>query len=409
MTAVVLVGTLDTKGTEYAFVRDRLAQAGVTSIVVDTGVLGEPAFAPDIDRATVARSAGADVGELQLAGDRGRAMKVMSLGAARMISQLVEEGKVSGALALGGTGGTSLAARAFRDLPLGFPRVIVSTAASGNTEQYVGETDLILIPSVVDIAGLNRISRPVLANAAAALAGMVTQPPLASVSERPLVAASMFGVTTPCLTRARERLENLGYEVVVFHMTGSGGRAMESLIRQGYFAGILDITTTELADNLVGGVFDAGPDRLLAAARAGVPQVVSVGALDMVNFGPRNTVPPAFQSRKLYVHNSSVTLMRTTSDENEALGERLAAAVGNATGPTTVFLPLRGVSAIDVAGGPFADPDADAALFSAVRSGLTRAPQVDLVELDLDINDPAFADACVDRLVSQMTAHPHES
>ncbi len=394
---VVLIGALDTKGEEYAFVRDRLAAAGVGSIVVDIGVLGAPMFPADIDRAAVARAADANIDDLVSAADRGQAMDAMARGAASVVASLVEAGDVQGALALGGTGGTSVAAQAFRDLPLGFPRLIVSTAASGNTEPYIGASDLILAPSIVDIAGLNRISRRILANAAAAVAGMVVADPLPEVADRPLVAASMFGVTTACVTRARERLESLGYEVLVFHMTGSGGRAMEALIRQGYIAGVLDITTTELADHLVGGVFDAGPDRLTAAAAAGVPQVVSVGALDMVNFGARDTVPERFESRNLYVHNSSVTLMRTTADETALLGAELARKVAASTGDASILLPLKGVSAIATAGGPFHDADADAALFNSIRAGVA-GTDVELIELDLDVNDPDFADACADRL-----------
>lgn len=394
---VVLLGTLDTKGDEYAFIRDRLLASGVESVVIDVGVLGEPGFPPDIDRATVATAGDGSVDDLVAAGDRGAAMSVMAAGAARIVRGLVESGAVQGALALGGTGGTSLAATAFRGLPLGFPKLIVSTAAAGATEQYVGETDLILAPSVVDIAGLNQISLRILANAAAAVAGMLTAAPLPERELRPLVAASMFGVTTACVTHARERLESLGYEVLVFHMTGSGGRAMESLIRQGFFAGVLDLTTTELADDLVGGVFSAGPGRLTAAGEIGIPQVIAPGALDMVNFGAVETVPERFADRRLHVHNSSVTLMRTTAAECAELGARLAAKAAAATGPTTVLLPLGGISAIATADGPFADAAADDALFSAIRSGLAGS-EVDLVEVDTDINDPVFAQTAVDRL-----------
>ncbi len=295
--------------------------------------------------------------------------------------------------------------------PSGFPRLIVSTAASGNTEQYVGETDLILAPSIVDIAGLNRVSTVVLGNAAAAVGGMLLAPPIAQAQTKPLVAASMFGVTTPCVTRARERLEELGYEVLVFHMTGSGGRAMESLIRQGYIDGVLDVTTTELADNLVGGVFSAGPDRLTAAASAGIPQVVSVGALDMVNWGASGTVPEQFSQRNLFVHNSSVTLMRTTADECAVLGAELARKVATSTGPAVVVLPLGGISAIATPGGPFYDAAADDALFGAVRSGL-EGSAVELVESPHDINDPELAVWLADRLhalISQSADRPRAS
>jgi uncharacterized protein (UPF0261 family) len=281
--------------------------------------------------------------------------------------------------------------------------VIVSTAASGDTRAYVAESDLVLFPSVTDVAGVNRLSARILANAAAALAGMVMAPPVAVPADRPLVAASMFGVTTPCVTAARGLLEKAGYEVLVFHMTGTGGRTLEQLTAAGWLAGVLDVTTTELADELVGGVFSAGPDRLTAAGRAGVPQVVSVGALDMVNLGPRDTVPERFADRNLYVHNASVTLMRTTSEECAELGRRLATRLSASTGPTALFLPLRGISAIAVEGGPFHDPYADAALFAAIRSTLDRS-RVELVELDLEINDPAFAAAMSARLGALVTA-----
>ena len=394
---VVLLGALDTKGAEYDFVRQRLRDAGVDTILVDFGVLDEPQLAADIDRHSVARAGGSELADLASVADRGAAMAVMTRGAVEIVRDLVDSGRVQGALALGGTGGTSVAATAFRDLPLGFPRIILSTAASGNTEQYIGETDLILAPSVVDIAGLNRISSRMLANAAAAIVGMVTAPPLPDVGDKPLIAASMFGVTTPVVTRARERLEELGYEVLVFHMTGSGGRAMESLIRQGLIDGVLDITTTELADNLVGGVFSAGPSRLTAAAETGTPQIVSVGALDMVNFGPVDTVPADFRNRNLYVHNSSVTLMRTTPDECAKLGAELARKVAASTGPTFVLLPLGGVSAIATPGGPFHDADADEALFSAIRSGLADT-EVRIEESYREINDPTLAVELADRL-----------
>jgi len=406
--AVVLLGALDTKGAEYAFVRERLRTAGVDSIVVDFGVLGEAQITADVERSAVALAGGSSLDSLAQAADRGRAMATMSRGATAIVADLVRTGRAQGALALGGTGGTSVAAAAFRELPLGFPRLIVSTAASGSTEQYIGETDLILAPSVVDIAGLNRISIRILANAAAAIAGMVTAAPLPDVGTKPMVAASMFGVTTPCVTRARERLEELGYEVLVFHMTGAGGRAMESLIRHGFIDGVLDVTTTELADNLVGGVFSAGPSRLTAAAESGIPQVVSVGALDMVNFGPEETVPAQFRDRNLYVHNSSVTLMRTTPAESAQLGAELARKVADSTGPVTVVLPLGGVSAIATPGGPFYDADADAALFTAVREGLA-ASDVQLVESRLDINDPELASELADRLHALISAHAAET
>jgi uncharacterized protein (UPF0261 family) len=403
MATVVLVGTLDTKGAENEFVRDRLRAAGVDVLVVDTGVLESPAFRPDITRREVATAAGADFDALVAARDRGAAITAMAEGAEVVVRRLYEDGRLDGALALGGTGGTSIATQAFRALPLGVPKLVVSTAASGNTADYIRETDLVLMPSVVDIAGLNRISTRILANAAAAVAGMVTTAPLpAADSERPMVAASMFGVTTPCITRARARLETLGYEVLVFHMTGTGGRTLESLAARGLLAGVLDATTTELADELVGGIFSAGPDRLTAAGAAGIPQVVSVGALDMANFGPMDSVPAQFRDRNLYVHNPITTLMRTTPEECTELGTRLARRLSAATGPTSLFLPLRGVSAIDVDGGPFRDEAADRALFGAIHDELN-TQRVELVEMDTDVNDDRFADAMADRLHQLIT------
>jgi uncharacterized protein (UPF0261 family) len=403
MATVVLVGTLDTKGAENEFVRDRLRAAGVDVLVVDTGVLEPPGFPPDITRQEVAAAAGVDFDALVAARDRGAAITAMAEGAEVVVRRLYEDGRLDGALALGGTGGTSIATRAFRPLPLGVPKVVVSTAASGNTADYIRETDLVLMPSVTDIAGLNRISTRILANAAAAVAGMVTAAPLpAAAAGRPMVAASMFGVTTPCITRARARLETLGYEVLVFHMTGTGGRTLESLAAQGLLAGVLDATTTELADELVGGIFSAGPDRLSAAGKAGIPQVVSVGALDMVNFGPMDTVPDQFKDRNLYVHNPITTLMRTTAAENTELGTRLARRLNAATGPTSLFLPLRGVSAIDVDGAPFRDEAADRALFAAIHDQLD-TKRVELVEMDTDVNDDRFADAMADRLHQLIT------
>jgi uncharacterized protein (UPF0261 family) len=397
MPSVVLLGTLDTKGDEYAFVRDRLVAAGLTVVVVDAGVLGTPGLTADVTRDEVAAAADVDLAALRDAGDRGAAVTAMAAGAAAVVRRLYDEGRCDGALALGGTGGTSIAAAAFRGLPLGVPKVIVSTAAAGDTSAYLRETDLVLMPSVVDVAGVNRLSARILANAAAAVAGMVTAEPVHDAADLPLLAASMFGVTTPAVDMARGRLTDLGYEVLVFHMTGTGGRTLESLAGSGQLAGVLDLTTTELADELVGGVFSAGPDRLTAAGGAGIPQVVSVGALDMVNFGPLETVPPQFADRNLFVHNPSVTLMRTTPAECAELGRRLATRLNGSTGPVALLLPLRGISAIAVEGGPFHDPAADAALFDAIRDTVDRSV-VEVVEVDAAINDERFAHAAANAL-----------
>jgi uncharacterized protein (UPF0261 family) len=395
MARVVLLGTLDTKGHEYAFLRHRLRELGVEVLVVDAGVNAPVGIEPDVSHDEVARAAGADVGALAAAGDRGAAVTAMAAGAEEILKELYADGKVAGVIALGGSGGSSIAARAMRALPVGVPKLLVSTVASGDTRPYVGAVDVTLMYSVVDISGVNSVSARIMANAAGAIAGMVgARVPI--LESKPLVGATMFGVTTPCVTRARARLEELGYEVLVFHATGAGGQSLEALVRDGFLVGVLDTTTTELADELVGGVLSAGPDRLEAAGAAGVPQVVSLGALDMVNFGPRETVPAQFEGRNLYVHNPTITLMRTTPDECAELGRTIGRKLSAATGPTVLFVPLKGVSMIAVEGQPFYDPAADDALLAGLHETLDSS--VEVHELDTDINDPAFADAMADRL-----------
>ncbi len=398
---VLLLGTLDTKGEELGFVRERLALHGVGAVVADAGVLGPPRLTPDVTREELGAAAGVDVGALAAGEDRGAAIGAMAGAAAALARRLYDEGAIRGVVGAGGSGNTAIATAAMQALPVGVPKLMVSTMAAGDTRDYVGGVDVTLMASVTDVAGLNTISRRILANAAAAMAGMVTAPPLEAGEERPLVAATMFGVTTPCVTTAREALEARGYEVLVFHATGTGGRAMEALVEAGFLRGVLDATTTELCDDLVGGVLSAGPNRLEAAGRAGVPQVVSLGALDMVNFGARDSVPERFADRNLYVHNPSVTLMRTTPQESAELGRRIARKLSAASGPVVLFVPLRGVSAIAVEGGPFHDAQADAALFEALREHVDRS-RVELVELDLDINDPQFAVAMADRLHAEL-------
>jgi uncharacterized protein (UPF0261 family) len=407
---VYILATLDTKGREAAFLRDQLTERGVGACLVDTGCLGEPTVAADISREEVFRAAGVSLEELRRRGDRGEAVTQAARGAAQLMAQFHAESRVAGVLSLGGSAGTTIGTAAMRALPLGVPKLMVSTLASGQVRHYVADKDVMMLNSVVDISGINRVSRPVLANAAAAMAGMVQR--IARVggrmdhasyetSDKPLVAATMFGVTTKCVERARQVLEAAGYEVLVFHATGNGGLAMESLIRDGLIAGVLDITTTELADELVGGVLSAGPERLTAAAHRGVPQVVSVGALDMVNFHAPETIPDRFRARRFYRHNPTVTLMRTTPQENERLGEEIARKVSASTGPAAVLLPLRGVSAIDAAGQPFDDPQAREALFAAIRANLI---DIELIELDRHINDPEFAEAAAKKLLTLMKA-----
>jgi uncharacterized protein (UPF0261 family) len=399
MATVVLLGTLDTKGKEYDYLRARVREQGVDVVLVDAGVFG-PLAEADVSQDEVAAAGGAEIAALREASDRGAAVEAMGRGAAEVVRRLHEEGRLDGILTVGGSGNSSIGAQAMRGLPVGVPKLIVSTLASGDTRPYVGATDVSMTYSVVDISGLNRISERILSNAAGAIAGMakvsMESDKGGPLGRAPLIGASMFGVTTPAVTRARERLEELGYEVLVFHATGTGGQSMEALARGGFLAGVLDITTTELADDLVGGVLSAGPDRLEAAGELGLPQVVSLGALDMVNFGPRETVPPQFEGRNLYVHNPTVTLMRTTPEECAELGRRIARKLNAATGPTALFVPLKGVSMIATEGGPFYDSAADEALFGALRDGL--AANVEVHEVEADVNDPAFADAMADRL-----------
>jgi uncharacterized protein (UPF0261 family) len=399
MPTVLLIGTLDTKGDELAFVAERLRDAGVDVLVADAGTAGPPhGIEPDaieITREELAAEVGADLGSLT---DRGVAVGTMADAAAALARRLHAEGRIDGVLGAGGSGNTAIATAAMRALPVGVPKLMVSTMAAGDTRDYIGGADVALMASVTDVAGLNSISARILANAAAAMAGMVGAPPVELGEQRPLIGATMFGVTTPCVTRAREGLEARGYEVLVFHATGTGGRAMEALVEAGYLVAVLDATTTELCDDLVGGVLSAGPDRLEAAGRAGLPQVVSLGALDMVNFGARDTVPPQFEDRNLYVHNPSITLMRTTAEECAELGRRIAAKLSAATGPVALFVPLGGVSMIDAPGQPFFDAEADAALFEALREGV--GANVELVEMDCNVNDDAFADAMVEKLDS---------
>jgi len=405
MAAVALVGTLDTKGPDFAFLASRLRAAGAEVIVIDVGT-GEPdGLTPDIDGEAVAAAAGTTRAELRAAADRGRAVTAMGRGAAAVVADLVARGRVGGVLAAGGSGGSSIAAQVMAGLPVGLPKLLVSTMASGDVSPYVGAKDVCVMYSVVDVAGINRISRLVLGNAAAAMAGMVAAQAVAvgaDTDDQPLIAASMFGVTTPAVETARARLAGLGYEVLVFHATGAGGRALEALAEARLVSGVLDLTTTELADDLVGGVLSAGPDRLTAAGAAGVPQVIAPGALDMVNFGPPATVPGQFSGRLFFEHNPTVTLMRTTTEEMAELGRRIGRKAAAATGLAEVFWPERGISALDADGQPFWDPAADAACLAALDRELTPAGRV-LRRVDAHINDPRFATLMADRLHQMIT------
>lgn len=398
MKTVAVLGTFDTKGKELKYIKECIEEHGLKTLCINTGVF-EPVVEPDISSAEVAAAVGADINAIVEKRDRATATEVLSKGTEKLIPQLYAEGKFDGIISIGGSGGTALATPAMRQLPLGVPKVMVSTMASGDVSPYVGTSDIVMIPSVVDAEGLNDISKVIFSNAANAVVGMVQNRKEIESDGKPLLAATMFGVTTPCVKAAEEYLHEQGYDVLVFHATGTGGKCMEALIDQGFIKGVLDLTTTEWCDEVVGGVLNAGPDRLTAAGKNGIPQVVSVGALDMVNFGPMDTVPAQFKDRNLYKHNPTVTLMRTTADELKSIGHEIASRLADATGKTTLILPLKGVSMIDVEGQPFYDAEADKALFDTLRTEL-KGSNVEIVELDTDINDKEFAVAAAKKLIS---------
>jgi uncharacterized protein (UPF0261 family) len=398
MATVVVLGTLDTKGKEHNFVNQIIRSRGCDVVLVDIGVLGQPQTQPNISRAEVAHAGGVEIEELIKRNDRGFAMEVMAIGVTKIILKMHKEGDLDGILALGGSGGASIATQAMRALPIGVPKVMVSTVASGDTRPYVGESDITMMYSVVDIAGINSISEKILYNAAIAIAEMAKASCTfqSQKQSKPLVSITMFGVTTPCVLQASKLLEAKGYEVVVFSANGVGGRAMEALMKDGFICASLDVTTTELADELVGGELSAGQERLEMAGRLGIPQVVSLGALDMVNFGPVDTLPAHFHGRKIYKHNPNVTLMRTTVEECDQLGKIIAHKLNRAKGPVSVFIPLKGISAIAKKGEVFYDPQADQALIDSLKESLD--PHIDLVVMDTHINDPAFAEAMAKKL-----------
>lgn len=402
MAVIAVLGTLDTKGQEHSFVAECIKARGHEALLIDVGSGDPPSVTPGISREEVAQAAGLDLGSLSDRRDRGECVSAMSQAAQKFLSNLVSEGKIDGVISLGGGGGTAIATAAMRSLPVGFPKVMVSTLASGNTSHYIGTKDIVMFPSVVDVAGLNRISRQIFAQAAGAICGMVETETDVSAT-KPLIAASMFGNTTECIDHAIPVLEEAGYEVLVFHATGTGGKAMESLIHDGLVDGVLDVTTTEWADELIGGVLSAGPERLNAAAEASIPAVVVPGCLDMANFGERETLPPEFEGRNIYVHNPQVTLIRTNPAECRELGRIIAEKVNRYSAPVTVLLPLQGVSVISAVGQPFHDPEADAALFDSLSEHLS--PSVPIERINANINDAIFAKACATELVANIKAH----
>lgn len=397
---VYIVGTMDTKGVEFGFIKAQIEDSGVSTCVVNTGILGDPELTPDVSAEEVAQAGNSSLKALRDEGDRGNSVTVMAQGAATLIAERYAAGEVDGIISLGGSAGTTIGTTAMQTLPVGVPKLMVSTLASGDTSPYVQSKDICMMYSVVDIAGINRLSRQILANAAGAIVGMVNAKVSEAVDDKPLIAATMFGVTTPCVTKAREILESAGYEVLVFHATGTGGRAMEDLVKGGFLAGVLDVTTTELADELVGGILSAGPERLEAAGQAGLPQVVAPGALDMVNFGPPDTVPDKFSNRQFYQHNPTVTLMRTTPEETAELGEIMAGKLNEATGPTTVLIPTHGVSAIDKTDQPFDSPEARDAWCENLKANI--GENVTVIEMDAHINDDEFATKLAETLLSSL-------
>lgn len=398
MKTVILIGTLDTKGVEYQFAKERFKKSGLNIILIDAGIIGESVVKADISNEEVARAGGEELATLKNLGDRGFAVSVMTQGVNQIVQDLHKKNQCDAVFALGGSGGSTISSFAMRNLPIGIPKVLVSTLIASNASSFIGESDMALFASVVDIAGINSISAKVIANAVDATIGMIKGEKVEITNNKKLVSASMFGVTTTCVTNARKILEENDLEVITFHMTGSGGKSMENLIREGFINASLDVTTTELADEIVGGTLSAGPTRLTAARDKKIPQVVSVGALDMVNFGPKETVPEKFKNRNLYVHNENVTLMRTTAEECEKIALDICEKLNTSTSKVTLMLPLLGVSAISTKGQVFYDEKADEALFSTIRKNLK--PNVELVELNCAINDQAFSDALAFKLLS---------
>ena len=397
---VVVVGTLDTKGLEFAYVIELIKQQGLNTLVVDFGVLEEPVFKPDIDRYQVAKAGGGDLEHLSSGDHKDEAMKTMAEGLSVVVRQLYDDDKLDGILGMGGGGGTSIATAAMRTLPYGVPKMMLSTLAGGDVSEYTGIKDITLMPSIVDVAGFNPISRKIYANAAGAIAGMVKQKSQGADDDKPIIAASMFGNTTKCVDRARGHIEEEGYDVLVFHATGTGGKTMESLISEGFIKGSLDITTTELADEVCGGVLSAGPDRCMAASKAGIPAVIVPGCVDMANFFSVDSVPDKYKNRNLYKWNPNITLLRTNVAENQQIGKIIADAANASNAPVAIFLPLNGVSMLDSPGGDFWDPEADSACFEAIKENLS--PGIPVVEMENNINDAEFSDKVAATLLDML-------
>lgn len=386
---IAIIGALDTKGAEFGFLKKEIEKRGCQTFVINVGVMGEPPFTPDVAAEEVALAGGTQLSDLVNRADRGEAMAVMTAGVAKVAVKYYEAGRFAGIISMGGGGGTVMATSAMRALPVGVPKLMVTTIASGDTSAYVGTSDITMMPSIVDVAGLNRISRTIFSNAAGAICGMVSGEVEKGVDEKPLIAATMFGNTTRAVENARKIMEENGYEVLVFHATGTGGKTMEMLIDSGFIKGVLDITTTEWADEVCGGVLSAGSTRLEAAARAGIPQVVTPACIDMCNFWAPETVPEKYKDRLFYKWNPNVTLMRTTPEENEQMGQIFAEKLNASQGPVAVLIPMGGFSEVDYPGKLFWWPEADQAFVDGLKSKL-RA-DIPVVVMDKDVNDPEFS------------------
>ena len=394
MKTIAVLGTLDSKGHEHQFVADIIRKLGHTPLLIDLGSGDDPQVTPDITRFQVAEAAGLNLQPILDRKDRGECVTAISQAAPVLLAKLAAEEKIHGVISLGGGGGTALGTAAMRALPVGFPKLMVSTLASGNTAHYVGTKDITMMPSIVDVAGLNSISKTIFTRAAHAICGMV-EAEINQSDSKPLIVASMFGNTTDCINIAAKVLEDAGYEVLIFHATGTGGKTMESLIASGMVAGVLDITTTEWADELVGATLSAGPTRLDAMTKAKVPAVVAPGCLDMANYGEKETVPEKFADRTFYIHNPQVTLMRTNAEECAELGKILAEKANANPAPTAILNPLKTVSVISAEGQPFHDPEADAALFSAIHEHA----KVEVINYEEEINSEVFAKAAAHKLL----------
>ena len=399
--SIYAIATMDTKGHEIQYVADRLREVGVAVVTVDVGTQQPAEPTADVNRDQVAACFPGPKGAAAVleCSDRGEAITAMSQSLERFLAAEFQASRVSGVIGIGGSGGTTIVTRAMQALPIGIPKLMVSTMASGNVTAYVDCSDITMMYSVVDVAGINAVSRRVLANAAHAIAGMVTHE-IAPTPEKRTAAMTMFGVTTTCVDVVRQRLETHGFDCLVFHATGSGGRAMEKLVESGFIQGVLDITTTEVADEVVGGVLSSGPGRLDAIIAKAVPYVLSLGALDMVNFGTRDSVPEEFRDRHLHVHNDQVTLMRTQPDENRRCAHFIAEKLNRATSAWTLLIPEKGLSALDAAGKAFHDPDADTALFETLESALETNEQRRVLRLPYHINDLQFATALVEEFLT---------